>query len=81
MDTSTWRLKAAGLRVDAGDSVNLLEYSHDGARLAAATANGNHLVWDITSGELVNPLAGTVRPGRSTSRPTTEPSSSARTTR
>ena len=56
VDTSTWRLKAAGMRVDAGDSVNLLEYSHDGARLAAATANGNHLVWDITSGELVNPL-------------------------
>ena len=44
------------MRVDAGDSVNLLEYSHDGARLAAATANGNVLVWDITSGELVNPL-------------------------
>ncbi len=55
VDTSTWRFEATGMRADSGDSINHLEYSDDGARLAAATANGHHLVWEITSGELVHP--------------------------
>ncbi len=46
------------LQGGAGDSVDLLEYSHDGSRLAAATGNGDLLVWDTGTGALLHRFVG-----------------------
>ena len=54
VDTETLRFVRPGLQGDAGDSLDRLEYSHDGSRLAAATGNGNVLVWDTGTGALLH---------------------------
>ncbi len=54
MDTETLRIVRPGLQGDAGDSLDRLEYSHDGSRLAATTGNGNVLVWDTGTGALLH---------------------------
>ncbi len=71
MDTETLRFVRPVLQGDAGDSLDRLEYSHDGSRLAAATGNGKVLVWDTGTGAVLHRFVEGVRPGGSTSRPTT----------
>ena len=58
VDTETMRFVRPSLQADAGDSVGRLEYSHDGTRLAAATGNGNLLVWDTGTGALLHRFVG-----------------------
>jgi DNA-binding SARP family transcriptional activator/WD40 repeat protein len=54
VDTRTMRFAGPALRVAAGDSVDRIEYSHDGSRLAAVTGNGYVLVWDTETGALLH---------------------------
>ena len=56
VETSTWRLERTKMHSDTGDSIDLLEFSPDGTRLAAATTNGGYLLWDTSSGDLPQPL-------------------------
>ena len=52
------RFVRPSLQGDAGDSLDRVEYSHDGSRLAAATGNGNVLVWDAATGALLHRFVG-----------------------
>lgn len=52
VDTATLNFVGPALLGDTGDAIGRLEYSHDGSRLAAATGNGNVLVWDTGTGAL-----------------------------
>lgn len=52
VDTTTLSFVGPGLRADTGDSLERIEYSDDGSRLAAATAGGTLLVWDTATGVL-----------------------------
>ena len=52
VDTAAVRLAGPALHGDTGDAIGRLEYSHDGSLLAAATGNGNVLVWDTGTGAL-----------------------------
>ena len=54
VDTETLRIVRSALQGDAGDSLDRLEYSHDGSLLAATTGNGNVLVWDTGTGALLH---------------------------
>jgi WD40 repeat protein/DNA-binding SARP family transcriptional activator len=56
VDTETLRLADPGMRTDTGDSMERIEYSDDGSRLAAATGNGRVLVWDTATGVLTHRL-------------------------
>ncbi|MFP5252554.1 MAG: BTAD domain-containing putative transcriptional regulator [Actinomycetes bacterium] len=58
LDTATMRFVRPALHGDVGDSLDKIEYSHDGSRLAAATGNGNILVWDAASGALLHRFVG-----------------------
>jgi DNA-binding SARP family transcriptional activator/WD40 repeat protein len=58
VDTDTMRFVRPALQGDVGDSVDKIEYSHDGSRLAAATGTGNVLVWDTGSGALLHRFVG-----------------------
>ena len=58
VDTETMRFVRPALQADVGDSMDKIEYSHDGSRLAAATGNGNVLVWDTGSGALLHRFVG-----------------------
>ena len=50
VDTETMRFVRPALQGDAGDSLDKIEYSHDGSRLAAATGNGTS--WCGTRGRV-----------------------------
>jgi WD40 repeat protein len=54
VETEPLRFLRPSLHGDAGDSLDRLEYSHDGSRLAAATGNGNILVWETKTGALLH---------------------------
>ncbi len=55
VDTSTWRFERTKMHSDAGDSIELLEFSPDGTRLAAGTTNGGYLLWETSSDDLPQP--------------------------
>jgi WD40 repeat protein len=62
-----------GVRFRAPTSVTAVSFSLDGTALAAATRNGDLLVWDTTTGELVHHMRvepGVVRIGLSPDRDT-----------
>ena len=81
VETSTWRLERTKMHSDTGDSIDLLEFSPDGTRLAAATTNGGYLLWDTSSGDLRSRSAGAVCPGLWLSPLTAAPFSSVSTPR
>ena len=76
MDTETLRIVRQGLQGEAGDSLDRLEYSHDGSRLAATSGNGNVLVGDMGTGTLLHRFVQGAS-GGSTSRPMTGRSTAA----
>ncbi len=58
VDTADLRSVTPGPRGDRGDTLDHLQFSGDGSRLAAATADGDLLVWDRASGALVDQFVG-----------------------